>query len=141
MPANPEPSLWSDLNTALAMMEIRPAHEVATREAIHALQMMIDIGREINSGARFLSGANYLCVPSYSAAQVWSDKSESFFSRVLDDCTRGAMESGEVTNALGWIVARADTPQTTAQSLQDIHRGATATAMALTFLNFIGEVA
>ncbi len=141
MPGNYEITLWSDLNTARANMDLRPANETATREAIHALQLMIDLVREINSGACFVSGANYIQCPSYSSAKVWPEGSGMFYDRVLDDSARSAMENSEVLDALGWIVARADTPQSTAQSLQDIHRGAAATAMALNFINYLGEVA
>jgi hypothetical protein len=141
LPIDQESSLWSDLNIALANMKLRQNDETSTSDAIQALQLLIDITREINAGARFLSGANRLDVPSFHAAKVTPTNGADFFDRVIDDCTRSAMECSDVTNALGWIVARADTPETTAQSLQSIHRGATATVKALTFLKFIGEVA
>lgn len=141
LPIYRAPSLWSDLNIALANMEVRPKREASTRNAIRALQQLIDITREIHAGARFVTGANSTCTPSFYAVKVTPRAGSDFFCRVLDDSARSAMESGEVTEAVGWIVARADTPETTTQSLQSIHRGATATVKVFTFLKFIGEVA
>lgn len=123
---DPNANIRADICAAMASMEARMSWCPEAPQTLQQLEAMHRIVCLLADGARLARGANDFHQPSTSAIHVMrfsSDRECTAFSRSLDDLGRGAMESGETTEATGWFCSDMSNSEKVAHAISKLERG------------------